>query len=139
MIAPFVEDLQVGRAKTRCGKMGDQQVLAWRLTFGSLDVYNSVQEKHSDIKFVSFDTTEEKLEGLADELGVKALPAFKFFKACDRALPDTPSAPNTRCCALHGSNVLLFEPLQDGKEVVDAVTGYKKQPLQAGVQTLESL
>ena len=28
---------------------------------------------------------------------------------------------------------------QDGKEVVDAVTGYKKQPLQAGVKKLSSM
>ena len=30
--------------------------------------------------FVKFDTTQDNLESLAGELGVKALPAFKFFK-----------------------------------------------------------
>lgn len=38
------------------------------------------QDNTPDVKFLSFDTTEEKLEGYADELGVKSLPAFKFFK-----------------------------------------------------------
>ncbi|KAK2076364.1 Peroxiredoxin-1 [Prototheca wickerhamii] len=68
---------------------------------------SSGKDNTPDVKFLSFDTTEEKLEGYADELGVKSLPAFKFFK--------------------------------DGKEVVDAVTGYKKQPLQAGVKKLSSM
>lgn len=31
--------------------------------------------------FVKLDTTHEPLEGLVSELGIKALPAFRFFKA----------------------------------------------------------
>lgn len=38
------------------------------------------QEAHEGVKFLSFDTTEEQLDGLSSELGVKALPAFKFYK-----------------------------------------------------------
>lgn len=38
------------------------------------------QETHKGVKFLSFDTTEKQLEGLSTELGVKALPAFKFYK-----------------------------------------------------------
>ncbi|KAL6769544.1 PRX7 [Auxenochlorella protothecoides x Auxenochlorella symbiontica] len=66
-----------------------------------------LQETHKGVKFLSFDTTEEQLEGLSTELGVKALPAFKFYK--------------------------------DGKEIIDAVTGYKKAPLAAAVKKLEDL
>lgn len=32
--------------------------------------------------FAKFDTSEEKLEALSAELGVKALPVFKFYKVC---------------------------------------------------------
>ncbi|KFM28557.1 Peroxiredoxin-2 [Auxenochlorella protothecoides] len=66
-----------------------------------------LQETHKGVKFLSFDTTEKQLEGLSTELGVKALPAFKFYK--------------------------------DGKEIIDAVTGYKKAPLAAAVKKLEDL
>ena len=31
--------------------------------------------------FAKFDTTQANLEALSTQLGVKALPAFKFFKA----------------------------------------------------------
>lgn len=43
--------------------------------------HTCVQEKNKDVTILSFDTTEEKLENFSDELGVKALPAFKFYKA----------------------------------------------------------
>lgn len=36
--------------------------------------------KHPELTFVKVDTTHEGLQGLSDEAGVKALPAFKFFK-----------------------------------------------------------
>lgn len=36
--------------------------------------------KHPDLAFVKVDTTLEPLAGLAEEVGVKALPAFKFFR-----------------------------------------------------------
>jgi thioredoxin 1 len=39
-----------------------------------------LQADHPDISFLKFDTTREELEQLAASLGVKALPAFKFFK-----------------------------------------------------------
>jgi alkyl hydroperoxide reductase subunit AhpC len=35
---------------------------------------------YSSMNFVSVDTTEEKVESLAADLGVKGLPAFRFFK-----------------------------------------------------------
>lgn len=31
-------------------------------------------------RFVKFDTTSEPLESLAQELGIKALPVFKFYR-----------------------------------------------------------
>jgi thioredoxin 1 len=40
--------------------------------------------KHPGVKIGSFQTTEEKLEGLAGELGVKTLPQFAFFKVRGR-------------------------------------------------------
>ncbi|BDA43678.1 Peroxiredoxin-2 [Coccomyxa sp. Obi] len=39
-----------------------------------------LQEKHPEITFVKADTTNEQLEGLTAEQGVKVLPTFKFFK-----------------------------------------------------------
>ncbi len=39
-----------------------------------------LQEKHPEITFVKADTTNEELEGLSAEQGVKVLPTFKFFK-----------------------------------------------------------
>jgi peroxiredoxin (alkyl hydroperoxide reductase subunit C) len=30
--------------------------------------------------FAKFDTTQEQLESLSGELGIKALPVFKFYK-----------------------------------------------------------
>lgn len=37
-------------------------------------------DKYPGVSFVKFDTTQENLESLAADLGVKTLPAFKFFK-----------------------------------------------------------
>jgi len=38
-------------------------------------------QKHADIAvFASVDTTDDKLEGLTSDLGVKGLPAFRFYK-----------------------------------------------------------
>eukprot|EP00877_Chromochloris_zofingiensis_P013911 jgi/Chrzof1/8774/Cz03g24030.t1 len=39
-----------------------------------------LSEKHPNITFAKFDTTKEQLEGLASELGVQALPVFKFYQ-----------------------------------------------------------
>lgn len=39
------------------------------------------QEKHPGVTVVSFDTTEESLEAVAADMGVKGLPQFRFFKA----------------------------------------------------------
>lgn len=36
--------------------------------------------KNAEVTFASFDTTEEKLEDLASDVGVKAMPQFRFFK-----------------------------------------------------------
>ncbi|KIY98267.1 Thioredoxin H-type 1 [Monoraphidium neglectum] len=36
--------------------------------------------KHPDLTFVKVDTTRDGFQGLSEELGVKALPAFKFFR-----------------------------------------------------------
>jgi thiol-disulfide isomerase/thioredoxin len=44
-------------------------------------------EAHRDITFAKFDTTHEALEALSGELGVKALPAFKFFRGGKEAVP----------------------------------------------------
>lgn len=37
-------------------------------------------DKHPDVTFAKFDITNEALESFAGELGVKVLPAFKFYK-----------------------------------------------------------
>lgn len=37
-------------------------------------------DKHGNVKFFKLDTTSEPLEPLVAELGVKSLPAFKFYK-----------------------------------------------------------
>ena len=50
----------------------------------TLPLHAAVTAQHPDITFAKFDTTLEPLEGLAAELGVKALPAFHFFKARGR-------------------------------------------------------
>ena len=39
------------------------------------------------ITFAKVDTTADALEGFIAELGVKALPAFKFFKGGAEAVP----------------------------------------------------
>jgi hypothetical protein len=38
------------------------------------------------VTIASFDTTDEAIESLAQELGVKGLPQIRFFKASTRAL-----------------------------------------------------
>lgn len=38
------------------------------------------QESNPGVTVASFDTTEEKLEALAADLGVKGLPQFRFYK-----------------------------------------------------------
>eukprot|EP01023_Acetabularia_acetabulum_P062322 TRINITY_DN765_c1_g1_i3.p1 TRINITY_DN765_c1_g1~~TRINITY_DN765_c1_g1_i3.p1 ORF type:complete len:373 (-),score=83.07 TRINITY_DN765_c1_g1_i3:268-1386(-) len=48
----------------------------------------ALQDKHSGVEFYKVDTTEEQLEGLSTELGVKALPVLKFFKGGSQAMPD---------------------------------------------------
>eukprot|EP00887_Chlorella_sp_A99_P004448 scaffold30.g4448.t1 len=40
---------------------------------------DELQDKYPGVTIASFDTTEEKLENVAAELGVKGLPAFKFY------------------------------------------------------------
>ena len=40
----------------------------------------ALQEKHRGVTVASFDTTEEALENLAAEIGVKGLPQFRFYK-----------------------------------------------------------
>lgn len=41
---------------------------------------NDLVSKYPDVKFYKVDTTHEPLEAHVAELGVKALPAFKFYK-----------------------------------------------------------
>jgi thioredoxin 1 len=40
----------------------------------------SLQKSHPNVSFYKFDTSSEALEGLARELGVSALPVFRFYK-----------------------------------------------------------
>lgn len=40
-----------------------------------------LQEKNPDITFAMFDTSEDALEKLAEELKIQTLPSFKFFKS----------------------------------------------------------
>lgn len=39
-----------------------------------------MQEQYPGVTVASFDTTEEKLENVAADMGVKGLPQFRFFK-----------------------------------------------------------
>ena len=39
-----------------------------------------LQEKNPDIVFAKFDTSEDPLEKLAEDLKIQTLPNFKFFK-----------------------------------------------------------
>lgn len=48
---------------------------------GGLKSPNAQTQTHKSQSFVKVDTSREELQGLADELGVKALPAFKFFRS----------------------------------------------------------
>lgn len=40
----------------------------------------SLQKAHPGVTFYKFDTSNEALEGVARELGVSALPVFRFYK-----------------------------------------------------------
>lgn len=40
----------------------------------------ALQEKNPDVTFAKFDTSEDALEKLAEELKIQTLPSFKFFK-----------------------------------------------------------
>lgn len=46
---------------------------------------DSLVDKYPGVSFAKFDTTQENLEALSAELGVKALPAFRFFKGGKQA------------------------------------------------------
>lgn len=41
---------------------------------------NEIAGQYKDMQFISVDTTEEKMEDVVNKLGVKGLPAFRFFK-----------------------------------------------------------
>ena len=47
-----------------------------------------MQEEHTDIKFVKFDTTADQLQDLGSTLNVKALPAIRFLKDGQPAAPE---------------------------------------------------
>ena len=48
--------------------------------------------------FVKVDTTLVGLHGLSEELGVKALPAFKFFRSGVEQMPQARRPPPSPCC-----------------------------------------
>ena len=39
-----------------------------------------LQKKHTGLQFYKFDTSDPALENLSSDLGVAALPVFKFYK-----------------------------------------------------------
>lgn len=39
-----------------------------------------LQEKNPDVTFAKFDTSEDALEKLSEDLKIQTLPSFKFFK-----------------------------------------------------------
>ena len=41
---------------------------------------DQLAEEHPGVRIGSFDTTEEKLEVLAADIGVTGLPQFRFYK-----------------------------------------------------------
>ncbi len=43
-------------------------------------VHLVLQEKNPDVTFAKFDTSEDALEKVAEELKIQTLPSFKFFK-----------------------------------------------------------
>ncbi len=43
-------------------------------------VHLFLQEKNPDVIFAKFDTSEDALEKVAEELKIQTLPSFKFFK-----------------------------------------------------------
>lgn len=45
-----------------------------------------MQEKNPDIAFAKFDTSEDALEKVAEDLKITTLPTFKFFKNGKEAL-----------------------------------------------------
>lgn len=48
----------------------------------------ALQEAHPGIMFYKFDTSKDGLDSLARDVGVAALPVFKFFKDGKEAAPD---------------------------------------------------
>lgn len=48
----------------------------------------ALQKSHPNIKFYKFDTASEELAPLARELGVSALPAFRFFKGGEQVVTE---------------------------------------------------
>lgn len=166
MLAPVVEELQVGllaglgwaawaslhgRAglPSRQGCMGQPAWVGWLLDTLPPLRPTSPQEKYPDVTIASFDTTEEKLENVAADLGVKGLPAFKFFKvgldpSCVQALSVVSLAPVVRMCVRAWQfDTRPCRPasrrLQDGKEVLDQIVGYKKAPLAEALEKLDKL
>eukprot|EP00798_Chlamydomonas_sp_ICE-L_P015513 gene15513-21603_t len=115
-------------------------------------------DKYPGVTFAKFDTTNPALETLAGELGVKVLPAFRFFKTLAgelgvKVLPafrffkmlagelGVKVLPAFRFCKMLagelGVKVLpAFRFFKGGKEVSEAVLGYKKKLLEEAVRTL---
>ena len=48
----------------------------------------ALQAAHPGITFYKFDTSKDGLDSLARDIGVSALPVFKFFKNGKEAVPD---------------------------------------------------
>jgi thioredoxin 1 len=46
-----------------------------------------LQEQYPGIEFYKFDTSDAALDGVEKDLGVSALPAFKFFKGGKEVVP----------------------------------------------------
>ncbi len=67
-------------------------------------------QKHPELSFAKFDTTAEPLEGLSAELGVKALPVFKFFKdgKGGPAVPQACMGPFPLACGVKQKDRLLL-------------------------------
>lgn len=42
--------------------------------------HSVLQEKNSGVTFAKFDTSEDALEKLSEDLKIQTLPSFKFFK-----------------------------------------------------------
>ena len=48
----------------------------------------ALQAAHPGVTFYKFDTSKDGLDSLARDIGVSALPVFKFFKDGKEAVPD---------------------------------------------------